>query len=289
MGLDRLLLRQAGLVALRQVAAHGVPPRTVQRWAAERGWRRLHPGVYLAAGHCCSDEVRIHAAWLWGGDDATVSGPAAAYWLGMSTSAPDVVELTVPARCSPRSRPGVRIRRSDLGRVDRIRHRGIQLTAAPLTALETAVALPGGPAFLDRALQRHVGFPDVYRAHCRRIGLGGRSRAAGQLLVAAADGAESAAERLLVRLLREARIRGWVLGHPHGEFRIDLAFPAAKVAVEVDGWAWHVDVARFRGDRRKGNALVADGWTLLRFTWHDLTTEPARVVAQITHALRRAA
>ena len=67
---------------------------------------------------------------------------------------------------------------------------------------------------------------------------------------------DSAAERLLVRLLRDAGIGGWVLGHPFGPWRIDLAFPQQKVAVEVDSWAWHVDAERFRTDRRKQNALV---------------------------------
>ena len=126
----------------------------------------------------------------------------------------------------------------------------------PLTVLETAAALPNGSTFLDRALQRHVRFPVVYRALCRNMGRKGSS-AAGRLLVAAADRADSAAERLLVRILRDAGITGWVLGHPFGPWRIDLAFPREKVAVEVDGWAWHVDAERFRTDRRKQNALVA--------------------------------
>ena len=36
-------------------------------------------------------------------------------------------------------------------------------------------------------------------------------------------------------------------------------------AIEVDGMAHHVDVDRFRRDRRRQNALVALGWTVLRF------------------------
>lgn len=75
--------------------------------------------------------------------------------------------------------------------------------------------------------------------------------------MAAADRADSAAERLLIRLLRSAGVAGWVPAHPFGPWTIDLAFPADRVAVEVDGWAWHVDVELFRADRRKGNALVA--------------------------------
>jgi very-short-patch-repair endonuclease len=76
-----------------------------------------------------------------------------------------------------------------------------------------------------------------------------------------------------------------VLGHPFGPWRVDLAFPERKVAVEVDGWAWHVDPERFRTDRRKQNALVGEGWNPLRFTWHDLVGQPARVVAEIAGTL----
>ena len=57
--------------------------------------------------------------------------------------------------------------------------------------------------------------------------------------------------------------------------------PAARVAVEVDGWAWHSDVERFREDRRRQNALVLAGWTVLRFTWDDLMRRPETVVGQI--------
>jgi very-short-patch-repair endonuclease len=113
--------------------------------------------------------------------------------------------------------------------------------------------------------------------------------AAGRLITAAADRADSAAERLLVRLLREAGIGGWVLGHPFGPYRIDLAFPSASVAVEVDGWAWHVDAERFRNDRRKGNALTRGGWDLLRFTWHDLDGRPAESIREIRDTLAMAA
>ena len=127
----------------------------------------------------------------------------------------------------------------------------------------------------------------MYRAFCRNMGPHG-STAAGRLLVAAADRADSAAERLLVRLLRDAAISGWVLGYPFGPWRIDLAFPAQKVAVEVDGWAWHVDPQRFRADHRKQNALVRDGWDPLRFTWHDLDGRPREVVDDIWAAVKPA-
>jgi very-short-patch-repair endonuclease len=66
---------------------------------------------------------------------------------------------------------------------------------------------------------------------------------------------------------------------------LDLASPAARVAVEVDGWAYHRDAERFRQDRRRQNDLVLAGWTILRLTWDDLTHRPAAVLAQIRAAL----
>jgi hypothetical protein len=65
--------------------------------------------------------------------------------------------------------------------------------------------------------------------------------------------------------------------------------PASRLAVEVDGWAWHVDAARFRADRRKGNAVTRAGWDLLRFTWHDLDSRPSETVSEIAQTLARAA
>ncbi|GAA5118347.1 endonuclease domain-containing protein [Pseudonocardia adelaidensis] len=150
------------------------------------------------------------------------------------------------------------------------------------------MALPDGSTFLDRALHRHICFPALYRSFCRNMGRTGAS-AAGRLLVAAADRADSAAERLLVRLLRDAGIDGWVLGHRLGPYAIDLAFPAHRLAIEVDGWAYHVDPDRFRNDRRKGNYLARCGWDLLRFTWHGLNAQPDHAVAEIRETLAMAA
>lgn len=283
MSIEHLLRRQAGVLTLRQAAANGLSGRAVRRRVQRRDWLVLHPGVVLAGGHRLTPEARIRAAFLWAGDRSTICGPAAAYRHGMLRDAPDIVDVTVPSTVGPRHRPGIRLRRSDLAPEDRIGLDGLWLTEKPLTALETALALSDGSAFLDRALQRHVRFPAMYRAYCRRLGRHG-SRAAAALLVAAADRADSAAERLLVAILRDAGVTGWVLGHRFGIWRIDLAFPAVRVAIEVDGWAWHVDAERFANDRRKQNALVGAGWMPLRFTWHDLANRPDQVLASIIAA-----
>ena len=279
-----LLRRQDGLVTCRQAEDHGLAARTLRRRAEEDGWLRMAPRVYLTGGHRVTDRARIRAAGLWAGTDAAVSGPAAAWWHGMLADAPREITVTVPRRRGGRGYTGVRLRRRDLAPVDLTESQELRLTDRPLTVLETAVAVPDGTAFLDRALQKHVPFEQVYRAYCRNMGFHGSGTAA-TLLTAAADRASSVAERILLRLLRDAGISGWQLGLPFEGWLIDLAFPDARIAIEVDSWAWHTDVDRFRNDRRKGNALVRAGWTVLRFTWHDLTTRPTYVVAEIRAAL----
>jgi len=303
---EELLARQAGVVSLAQAVAHGYSAARAHRRVREGGWRRLHPGVFLVGGHRLTDEARVRAAWLWAaeldtaadepaeaasraaGPEVAITGPAAAHWHGMLARGPAVVDVTVPRRTKPRARPGLRVHRRDLSAADVVTLRGLRVAGKGLATLESAIALPDGAAFLDRALQRHLRFPELYGAYCRGLGRVG-SAEMGRLLVAAADRADSAAERLVIKHLRAAGITGWVSGFPFGPYLIDLAFPQAKVAVEIDGWAWHVDRDRFANDRRKQNALVRAGWTVLRFTWHDLTTAPHSVVAQIASALAQAA
>nr|WP_239581753.1 DUF559 domain-containing protein [Gordonia rubripertincta] len=70
---------------------------------------------------------------------------------------------------------------------------------------------------------------------------------------------------------------------------IDFAIPHVKVAVEIDGFAFHRDAAAFRRDRLKRNLLVANGWTVLNFTWADLVERSTEIVDEVRAARQRAA
>jgi REase_MTES_1575 len=71
--------------------------------------------------------------------------------------------------------------------------------------------------------------------------------------------------------------------------RVDLAFPAARVAIEYDGREVHERVDVFVNDRRRQNALVTAGWTVLRYSAEDLRLRPEAVVAEIRAAVMAAA
>lgn len=283
------LRHQAGVISRAQALELGFSRHMVDRRIACGQWRPVHPSVYLVAGFRRSDEARLRAAALWAGPEGVVSGASAAWWHGMLDRLPDTVRIMMPPGTRRSPPTGVVVRRRAVSVADLAVRLDVPVVAGPLAALQGAVELgPRGPRFLDRALQRHVRFSALYRAYCRNVGAVD-SGLAGRLIVAAADRAGSTAERLLVRLIRRDGIPGWVLGHESEGFVIDVAFPSSRVAVEVDGWAWHVDVERFQTDRRRQNRLVAAGWTVLRFTWHDLTQRPAEVVAEIRAAVSTAA
>lgn len=279
------LRRQAGVISRAQVRAAGLSQDVVDRRIATRRWERLHPGVYLAADHPYTDEVRMRAAVLWAGKDAVAHGVSAAWWHDLGPVLPATVDVTVRRGRNPGKQPGVSVCRRDLPYPDLVAVCDLWVTDVPLTVLEAAVALgPQGSELLDRALQRRVTFPAVYRAHCHNQGRQGSAEAS-RLLAVAADQAASHAERLLVRLLRAAGVSGWELGYPIQGYLVDLAFPMQRVAIEVDGWAWHMAADRFVDDRRRQNTLVNAQWTVLRFTWHDLVGRPDRVVHEIRVAL----
>lgn len=282
---DSYLRRQAGVISHQQALAAGMSRSAVQRRVSAGQWRQLHPGVYLATDRERTDEVRLRAAVLWAGTGAAAHGIAAAWWHELWPRLPSPLEVTVPRTRAPRRRPGVALRYRTIDAQDLTEYRDMPITSVALTAIEAAVALgPKGSMLLDRALQRYVTFGWVYRTHCRNLGRHG-SAAASAMLVAAADRAASHAERLLVELLRVAGISGWKLNHAWEGYLIDLAFPVQRVAIEVDGWAWHTTPERFVHDRQRQNALANGGWHVLRFTWHDLTGRADAVIRDIRTAL----
>jgi very-short-patch-repair endonuclease len=68
-------------------------------------------------------------------------------------------------------------------------------------------------------------------------------------------------------------------------FYIDIAFKQRKLAIEIDGRLHETDEDLFESDRWRQNALVADGWRVLRFTWTMLRDHPEIFVRAILEAL----
>ncbi len=271
-------------MTLVQARSAGLSESAVGRKLQSGQWRRCGPGVYFADDRPFTLAARIRAAVWARGPQAVASGLAAAWWLDLMTTAPECIEVTVPRNSHGRAAPGCRIRRRDLDGHDVVERRGLRVTALPLTVLEAATRRGGGPAVMDRALQRRLGLVDLQRAQRRNRGRQG-SKAAQRLLAAAAGGARSEAERLFVALMQQAGITGWLANQRVGPYEVDFVFGGPRVAVEIDGYAFHSDPSDFQYDRQRQNYLILHGWTVLRFTWLDLVTQPQRVIAEVRAAV----
>jgi very-short-patch-repair endonuclease len=92
-------------------------------------------------------------------------------------------------------------------------------------------------------------------------------------------------EDRFLALCRRHRIPEPVRQHRIGARAYDFAWPEQRVVVETDGWQAHSGPHAFQADRSSTNALQLRGWTVLRFTWADLTDRPRKVAATVRTAL----
>ena len=75
---------------------------------------------------------------------------------------------------------------------------------------------------------------------------------------------------------------------PGRRYRLDIAFPAEKLCVEVDGWEWHGKYkGDFQRDRERQNLLTQQGWRILRFTTKDIRQNPDGCFSFIKECLGR--
>lgn len=292
MDLRELLRTQDGLVHLDQARAAGLSSSAIGRLVEAGDWTRVHPRTYHATDHPFGPRARVRAAALWAGDHATLVGGAAAWWWRIAADPPTVVQLATGSTAGDRAPAGVGITRPTTGPTERVRVDGLWVVHRSPAVLGAAVdlGLLEGARLVDRALQR--GSVTVEGLCAVLSGCGARAGVvlARELVNLAASGARSEAERLAVRELRAAGLRGWSANYEvdlptWGRAILDLAIPARRLVIEVDGWAFHRDVDRFRADVHRQNALILAGWTVLRVTWYDLVEDPASFIRSVQSAL----
>ena len=162
-------------------------------------------------------------------------------------------------------------------------------TAVRMAARSTHPAR--GLAQLDAALRSGFVVPDRLSEMAACLHVDGISEV--RRLVALADArAESPAESWLRWLCHDAALprpvpQFWVRCADGAWYRLDLAWPTAKVALEYEGVEFHTGAALTR-DRARLNALTAAGWTVLAVTAPMLTSGRTTLIHQITGELRKA-
>lgn len=119
--------------------------------------------------------------------------------------------------------------------------------------------------------------------------LGGSNSAAKQPLVAVKEPGESVWQRKIFDLLVEDGLSPvWELKNaiPGRRFRVDIAFPEVKVAIEIDGWQHHGKTLNaFKSDRQRQNLFVMHGWRVLRFFPGEISKTPDECIKMIRAAI----
>jgi very-short-patch-repair endonuclease len=95
----------------------------------------------------------------------------------------------------------------------------------------------------------------------------------------------SEGERLMRRLARAAGLPEPVANSRVVGWEVDFLWPAQRLVVEVDGYQFHGHRTAFERDRRKGLALAAAGYRVIRISWRQLVHQPILVAAQLAQAL----
>jgi very-short-patch-repair endonuclease len=251
--------------------------------------------VFRLAGTPTAREQAFAAAVLWGGTHALVSHRAAGeVWDfdGVTAAKP---EITVPLSVKKRS-PHVVVHRTRVEFGDRRTRRGLPVTTPERTLIDMAGSLRAPQleiAFESARRERLVTTQSVGRA-LARMGTQGRDGSDQlQSLLAALDAeppAESALEVIAARVLRASDLpkpqRQVEVVASGRKYRLDFAWPDARVALECDGRKWHEMQRDFEHDRRRCGAITAEtGYRIVWATWGRLQKEPARIVTQIRQLL----
>jgi very-short-patch-repair endonuclease len=279
---------QHGVISRRQLLAAGLSDSQLTTHVQKGMLLRQVDGVYRVSGAVASFDSALWIAVL--ATHGVLRSTTAAYLWQMIEEHFGPIRIAVDRDTRIIQVPGVEIFRRDLSARSRVTRFGLPVVVRPQAILDHAVTLPLGraTAAIDRALQRGWLTPPDLAERLARPRRGNpvlRHIAAGLLA-----GAEAESERLLHRLLRRHRIMGWLPNYPVVvagvvRARLDAAFVEHRLAIEVDGYAYHSKDGAFQRDRTRQNLLMLLGWTVLRFTWADLTERPEYVVTTLKAAL----
>jgi very-short-patch-repair endonuclease len=256
-------------VSRRQLTRLGLTPAAIRHRLDTGRLTPIYRGVYAVGHTALSDHGRVRAALLAAGPTAIASHRTAAALYGLIPSMPAVLEVTVTDR-RRRSRPDLVIHTTTDQPRPRILH-SLPLTAPFRTLADLAATRPNNE--VERAVEAALVKRLVTQDQAERLVSG-----------APTAPTRSELERRMLRLIADAGLSRPHVNHPVGPYVVDFLWPERRVIVETDGYASHGHRAAFERDRARDAALYAAGYTVLRFTWRQITREPLRVAALLAQA-----
>lgn len=291
----RRMKQQHGITTRAQALEEGMTKHKIDHRVRTGAWVREARGVYRHAAAPHTPLSQLLAACM--AHSGLASHRSAAALHGIDGYRLGRIELTVPMG-KRSSMAGVRLHQSSQMKLAQPTERqGVPCTGRARTVMDLAAVVTRSQltrvidAVLRDGLLRPSDLYGVLATHARsgrqgcaalravlddRLGddpvpLSEWSRMVEDLLVAAG----LAAPRLEYRICDSA---GVLLA------QVDLAYPAHRVAIELDSVRYHLNRESFVSDPRRRNRLTIAGWKVLSFTWDDYINRPAGLCGAIAAA-----
>lgn len=282
-----LVRSQYGAVSHTQLAALGVPDRTVRSWL-QGTWRVAHPGVLVNSCVPESFSQRCWAAYLAAGDPSAVSHEAAARLHRLKGFGGAGVVINAPHGDHHRITDTRVHQIADMFRLEDhvIRIGGLPVSSLPRTLVDLgAVAhVARLRAAMDDALDnRKVTVEQIGRVMTEIARKGKRGlRPVAKCLARHEPGPavpRSHLERALVALLKDR-------GEPLPNFQarlpgrgvidglVDCMYEEAKLILESDGRRWHARIAALAKDHLRDAEAAAAGYQTLRVMHEHVHADP---------------
>lgn len=281
-----LAAAQHGVVARRQLVEAGLTARKIDGQVARGELVLLHRGVY-ALGH---RQLRREGFWLAAvlaaGSRAVLSHREAAALHAIRQSNRARIDVTAPGR--RRSQAGIELHHAPTLHSDDITVvEGIPVTTVARTLIDLATVV--APNQLAKAINEaerlrlfDLRAVEEARERVRHRNGPGHARLAAALAeqrALATTLTRSVLEDAFLAAIRTAGIPIPRTNAPLHGYEVDALWPAERLVVELDGYAYHRSPRAFQHDRTKSNVLATAGYTVLRFTHDDVTRRPAATAA----------
>jgi len=288
-----LAAQQRGVVTRRQLLAAGLSSKEIAMRVRAKRLLALYPGVY-AVGH---STLRREGAWLaavWAcGPRAVLSHwDAAAHW-GLMPSRGSLIHVMTPVR-SGRDPDRTRIR---LHRTGTLRAWEFALTEEIPTTTVARTLLDLAPHLRPRAMEdaiAHANRLDLFDLlavrrcldeHPRQHGAPALRRLLDALAGTDAADLRSTLEVLLLQLSDDHQLPEPVTNAQVEGFTVDFFWPTRRLVIEADSYTYHSMPTTFERDRERDQQLTLAGYTVVRFTYKQVTRQPKAVANRVRRLL----
>jgi predicted transcriptional regulator of viral defense system len=286
---------QHGLILRSQAMALGMTDTMLHRRLASGALVTARPGVYVLPGHTFTPEMLIRAASY--ALPGVVSHESAAEIHDLPYVPRGLAVISVPHRTTNRFPEIVVHQSTDLfpHHIEEID--GMRITTVPRTIFDLAsrLRLRRVRMIVEQAVVEQKCTLDDLATIKDELARRGRPGSAlfRKVLCEIGPGvalSESALELAGMRLLRDAGLPEprQQLGLPWRDTRdgrVDMAYPEARLIIELDGRRWHSRTETWEMDHKRDRAAQLAGWKVFRFTWSQLEETPGDFIASVAQAL----